>query len=178
MAALSISAKKWPNWNERVIFFPFNVPTAYPFLLRSGPIETSREWRDIPSQRNLSISAKKWPNWNLHWASALARRVRYPFLLRSGPIETADPHPALWCDNSLSISAKKWPNWNAIVLQFWAISPITLSISAKKWPNWNLNQLLTFESKLSYPFLLRSGPIETLLPLPFSFLLHLTIHFC
>ena len=113
LPTLSISAKKWPNWNQNLRQSFAGTKRFYPFLLRSGPIETLTQW---------------------FWQS---RNISYPFLLRSGPIET--PHQTLREErlSRLSISAKKWPNWN--MARFWYGLPTSnpLSISAKKWPNWN-----------------------------------------
>ena len=69
---LSISAKKWPNWNPVVPVQPRLVRALYPFLRRSGPIETLREF------------------------SSLQSRQPYPFLRRSGPIETIPPSTGIW----------------------------------------------------------------------------------
>ena len=64
-------------------------PFPYPFLLRSGPIETWPLKISALTNSSLSISAKKWPNWNTFGDEHL----RNPLYL--------------------SISAKKWPNWNS-----------------------------------------------------------------
>ena len=158
---LSISAKKWLNWNINAFFALAFAASNYPFLQRSGSIETSLELT---------------PRWVVGC---------YPFLQRSGSIETPDRCSPGVIARHLSISAKKWLNWNAFFehLRTSSSCPIhfckevaqlkreiydqvtgldDLSISAKKWLNWNTkwgngSQLIA----VSYPFLQRSGSIET-----------------
>ena len=115
--------------------------TTYPFLRRSGPIETGAVQ---------TLGGTGVPN--------------YPFLRRSGPIETRYRGRIASIYFRLSISAKKWPNWNLANSKTNGLFLILLSISAKKWPNWNaLSPTAQSPAAIFYPFLRRSGPIETFL---------------
>ncbi len=61
----------------------------YPFLKRSGPIETPCDRFAGGVLDPLSISEKKWPHWNKTSRSGSYKsKSLYPFLKRSGPIET------------------------------------------------------------------------------------------
>ena len=86
----------------------------------------------------------------------------------------------------LSMPEETWPNWNLDELDFLGPDELVLSMSERTWPNWNClysNRINIFMGSihvwrdvaqlkreplallrdfiLSYPFLLRSGPIET-----------------
>ena len=205
MVALSISAKKWPNWNG---------------IFRQV---------DCIDVLALSISAKKWPNWNtwgsrilppfsgsIHFCEEVAQLKRrhwarhrpppwtsYPFLRRSGPIETgifeelSEPqksYPFLRRSGPIETGRNKRPaecqvNYYPFLRRSGPIETrgdaaqlreiADLSISAKKWPNWNARFFISCPIiPVHYPFLRRSGPIET----PFASvpvrLLPTTIHFC
>ena len=110
----------------------------YPFLKRSGSIETS--FSAILNKlflHSLSISEKKWLHWNNNEANSLMNKF------------------------ILSISEKKWLHWNRVKIWVYIKSTINLSISEKKWLHWNLFNCFGAVADQHYPFLKRSGSIET-----------------
>ena len=136
---------------------------SYPFLRRSGPIETLWSLQPAPPGERLSISAKKWPNWNeLPVAQNRYGGGSIHFCEEVAQLKPNTGQFKIIASTHLSISAKKWPNWNVLLISTDG-RQIFLSISAKKWPNWNKEWIRSyFFCFIFYPFLLRSGPIETL----------------
>ena len=160
MICLSISAKKWPNWNSGVrpdanslifsIHFCEEVAQLKHFWCRcyycqNGSLSISAKkwpnWNIISHMAisavfaSLSISAKKWPNWNINMAKKARHAVPiYPFLRRSGPIETCNSAHS----NNRTASAIHFCEEVAqLKSTFYSLrigNAADLSISAKKWP--------------------------------------------
>ena len=131
---LSISAKKWPNWNINALAAACST-SVYPCLKRRGPIETqtvySKEhaqgapihvWKDVAQLKQtpflfgwipitLSMSERMWPNWNVIGSGSETRMQNfYPCLKRRGPIETRTCWYRTSGSTLLSMTEKSWPN--------------------------------------------------------------------
>ena len=84
---LSISEMKWLHWNRITAIIIINKARTYPFLKRSGSIETLYPKAFLGWRLALSISEKKWLHWNRHaclgtheawkWVKAWKRYQRY-----------------------------------------------------------------------------------------------------